>query len=176
MINSEAERIATESVQRAEAQGPSEVTDGEESETEAETDSDPDETDTDSVGTEEYEATTGTPIAAEGYKRAEGKRAEGKRAENPYSKGGKKTLSREATINVKCDGLASDTTETVIAQEGHPDMPTTLTLPYAGSKALLRIGGKVGDVRTQEGHPQSEKYESIQGVLSREVRLGSKRL
>ena len=64
-----------------------------------------------------------------------------KPVQNPYSNGrNKKDLPREAKINIVCDGMASDTMTTVIRQKGHPEMPPTSELPYAGSKALLKIG------------------------------------
>ena len=49
-------------------------------------------------------------------------------------------LKREARLNVKCDELASNTTAVVIAQGGHPEVAATLSLPFVGSKALLKLG------------------------------------
>ena len=49
-------------------------------------------------------------------------------------------LKREARLNVKCDELASNTTAVVIAQGGHPEVAATVSLPFVGSKALLKLG------------------------------------
>ena len=66
-----------------------------------------------------------------------------KPTKNPYRKTiSTKNLPREAKINIACDGMASETTATIIAQRGHPEMPPTLELPYEGSKALLKIGSQ----------------------------------
>ena len=62
---------------------------------------------------------------------------------NPYrpaTPASDKKLTREARLNVKCDELASNTTEVVIAQGGHPEVAATMSLPFEGSKALLKLG------------------------------------
>ena len=46
--------------------------------------------------------------------------------------------SAEVQINIACDELASETAKAVIDGGKAPPSPT-LTLPYAGSKAMLRI-------------------------------------
>lgn len=42
--------------------------------------------------------------------------------------------------NIECDRLASDTSRLAILGEARQDMPPTLTPPYPGSRAMLRIG------------------------------------
>ena len=50
-----------------------------------------------------------------------------------------RALSQAAHINIACDALATDTARHVRSREGTP-LPHTLSPPFPGSKALLRIG------------------------------------
>ena len=66
------------------------------------------------------------------------------KVKNPYEKiqssQSKKKLSLEAKINIACDELATEISAAVRA-DGVPEaLPSTLQLPYAGSKALLKLG------------------------------------
>ncbi|KAL7551610.1 hypothetical protein ACHAWF_018082 [Thalassiosira exigua] len=62
---------------------------------------------------------------------------------NPYVKP-RKPPPREVRNNIRCDEMASDTT--AIAVEGGidslPTMPPTLSPPYRGSRAMLKIAGR----------------------------------
>jgi hypothetical protein len=50
------------------------------------------------------------------------------------------TLSIKARINVECDKLATETTKALMMLGPTPVLPEVVTLPYEGSKAMLRIG------------------------------------
>ena len=53
------------------------------------------------------------------------------------------TLSNEAKMNVACDELAGDATNAALNNpENLPEADELLRMPYAGSKAVLRIGNK----------------------------------
>ncbi len=54
---------------------------------------------------------------------------------------GEPTLSLPARLNVLCDRLANETAAAVLSEGVAPDLPPVLSLPYAGSRALLKIGG-----------------------------------
>ncbi|KAL7552549.1 hypothetical protein ACHAWF_016169 [Thalassiosira exigua] len=62
---------------------------------------------------------------------------------NPYDKP-RKPLPKEVRNNIRCDEMASETT--AIAVEGGidsiPTMPPTLSPPYRGSRAMLKIAGR----------------------------------
>jgi hypothetical protein len=51
-----------------------------------------------------------------------------------------KKLSLAAQINVECDELATETAKAVLTPGQSVVLPPVITLPYAGSRALLRIG------------------------------------
>lgn len=59
--------------------------------------------------------------------------------DHPPGKQGK-TLSLPARINVECDTLATETAQAVLTPGPPTALPSVLSLPYPGSKALLRIG------------------------------------
>jgi hypothetical protein len=50
-----------------------------------------------------------------------------------------KKLSLSAQINVECDELATETAKAVLAPGQQAVLPSTISLPYPGSRALLRI-------------------------------------
>ena len=54
----------------------------------------------------------------------------------------KPRLGLPVQINIECDRLATQTSETVMTQRDVKHVPPTIDLPYAGSRALLNIGGK----------------------------------
>ena len=66
------------------------------------------------------------------------------KVKNPYEKiqssKSKKKLTLEAKINIACDELAIETSAAVLANGVPESLPSTLQLPYAGSKALLKLG------------------------------------
>ena len=62
-------------------------------------------------------------------------------------------------LNVACDRLATETTATILRQGETPLLPPVIEPPYAGSKALLRIGKK-WITTASESHIRHARWES----------------
>ncbi len=69
------------------------------------------------------------------------------------------TATLPVRLNVECDKLATETTATLIRQGDTPHLPPVIEPPYAGSKALLRIGTKWVTTASEE-HIRNARWES----------------